>query len=299
MKRAVLSFVFALLAAAGANASEPEEPNVVPLDWGLATTLLGMGVDVPAIAEKPAFLDWVQDPAPPPSAPDLGLRLAPDMERLQAAEPDLILVSPQFASIRKRLESVAPVHSFATFTPDKTPLANARRITRELGDLLRKPEAAEKLIADTERAIATLRAKSAEQPNRCAFLVVNFVDAGHARVFGEGSLYGGVLEGAGLSNAWTGATNFWGFTTVPLAALLHQADAELIVVAPVPVEVNRMLDAEQGGASESLLGKIPSVRDGRFRVLRPIWSFGGLTEATTFAKTLSATALPSCSNDNS
>ncbi len=299
MRRIVLALALALSATMGAGAGETGKPRLIALDWGLATTLLGIGVEVSGVPEKPAFLDWVQEPAPAPSSPDLGLRLAPDMERLEEADPDFILISPQFASIEKRLESIAPVRSFAIFTPEKTPLANARSVTRALGDLAENPEGAEALIADTDSAIAALREKAEAQSKTCGFLVVNFVRGGTVRVFGEGSLYGGVLEEAGLANGWTGATNFWGFATVPVSELLHHPDDELIIVSPVPVEVRQMLEAGDGVLSTGLFGKIPALRKGRYTMMRPVWSFGGLTEARTFARELSATDLPDCSNDNS
>lgn len=280
----------ALAPAASGQADEP--PRVVALDWGLTTTLLGLGVELPALAERSSYRDWVEKPAPPAATPDLGLRLFPDMERLQAIDPDLILVTPQFASIEARLETVAPTRSLATFTPEKKPLANARRITRELGRLLQRERQAEELIARTETAIDGLRRAAA--PRRCALLVVNFVDAGHVRVFGEGSLYDGVLSEAGIENAWSGRTNFWGFGTLPVSELLHYPQAALVVVGPVPAKIRRIFEGEEAAG---LIGRLPAVRSGHYRLLRPIWSFGGLTEAATFAATLSKPEnVPDCSD---
>ncbi|MDC6625458.1 Fe(3+)-hydroxamate ABC transporter substrate-binding protein FhuD, partial [Leclercia adecarboxylata] len=45
-------------------------------------------------------------------------------------------------------------------------------------------------------------------------VLVSLMDERHARVFGQGSLEGLVLEQLGIDNAWEGAVNRWGFATI-------------------------------------------------------------------------------------
>ncbi|MEJ8474301.1 ABC transporter substrate-binding protein [Roseibium algae] len=281
-------------------ADTDQPPRVISLDWGLTSTLLALGAAVPAIAEKKSYADWVGDGQAPATAVDLGLRLAPDMERLRELQPDLILITPQFSSIEPRLNLVAKTRSFATFTPDRTPLANATEITRQLGQMLHLDHNAVQLIAQSTAALDALRETATPAQKACEFLMVNFVDDTHVRVFGNGSLYGDVLKAAGIRNAWTRPTNFWGYGTASLNALLRQPEAGLLIVGPVPLDVQRQLQPDRSlGASDTLLDRLPAVQAGRYRVLPAIWSFGGLPEATALAKALMAADLPECDHEKS
>lgn len=293
-----LACMLAMLAGPLAQAAEEPVPRVVSIDWGLSATLLALGDDLLAIAEKPSYLDWVGEPQPAAATPDLGLRLAPDMEVLQSVAPDLILITPQFASIEARLATIAPVRSFAIFTPDKQPLVHARTVTRELGTLLKRSTAAEQLIAKTSQAISALKAQKAGAPDTCPLLVVSFVGDGHVRIFGKGSLYDAVLEEAGIKSGWTGNTNYWGFTTVPLSTLLNFPNAGLVVIEPMPIEIRRTLEnQDDASAKGGILANLPAVRQNRYITLRPIWAFGGMVEATAFAESLEASTLPECRHD--
>ncbi|MGF0540448.1 ABC transporter substrate-binding protein [Agrobacterium sp. ES01] len=301
MIRRLLSTILCWLClniAFDAVAGAREPLRVVPLDWGLASTLFALGVDVPALAEKKGYADWVGQENLSDDIVDLGLRLAPDMERLRGIDPDLILISPQFSSIAPRLETVAKTKVFATFTPDKTPLDNSIRITRELGSLLNTGARAERLVGSTEKALEDLRQSRLNASATCAVLIVNFVDERHIRVFADGSLYGDVLKAGNIDNAWKRPTNYWGFSTAPASALLDYPDAMLIAVGPTPLPVARILDAADGShARNNLLDHLPSVAKGRLRMLPPIWSFGGLPEAKILAEALTAATLPDCPHE--
>ena len=273
-------------------------PRVVPLDWGLASTLFALGVDVPALAEKKGYSDWVGQDNLPDNIMDLGLRLAPDMERLRDVEPDFILVTPQFSSIVPRLETIAKTKVYSTFTADRTPLRHSFRIARELGTLMGAQERAEHLVAGTEDALAALRHSRQTAGTACPVVIVNFVDERHVRVFADGSLYDDVLKAGNIENAWGRPTNYWGFGTAPASALLDYPDAALLVVGPTPLSVQRILDTSGGrNDRDTLLDHLPAVQKGRLRMLPAIWSFGGLPEATRLARALTGANLPECPHE--
>ncbi|MBD8893643.1 ABC transporter substrate-binding protein [Roseibium litorale] len=284
--------------AIAGDAAARTPPRVVPLDWGLASTLFALGVKVPALAEKSGYADWVGPENLSDDVVDLGLRLAPDMERLRNADPDLILITPQFSSIVPRIETIAKTKVYATFTPEKTPLSNSIRIARELGELLNASDRAEQLVASTNEALADLRRSRETKPEACPVLVVNFVDERHVRVFADGSLYDDVLKAGNIENAWRRPTNYWGFGTAPASALLDYPDAALIVIGPTPPQVQRILDASGGTQTfDTLLHHLPAVEAGRLRIIPAIWSFGGLPEAARLAKALTSANLPECPHD--
>lgn len=257
------------------------EERVVALDWGLVSTLTAMDVALPALPERGDYARWVGPP--PEGAADLGLRMAPDLERLAQARPTVIAVTQQFAPIVPRLDTIAPTVSLVTYSTDRTPLVHARAVTRTLGAMTGHMRQAEALIADTDAAIAAIDPAGMT----CPVLVLSILDARMIRVFGAGSLYDDVLKGAGLENAWQGPTNVWGFTQIPASALLRLRHAAPVVIAPVPATF-------RDGFSGGVMAQVPAFRTGTVRTLPPIWPFGGLPEARAFARGLSLPQLPEC-----
>ncbi|TFH85518.1 iron-siderophore ABC transporter substrate-binding protein [Billgrantia azerbaijanica] len=265
-----------------------EPARVVTLDWTLAETLVALGAEPAAVAQADAYHVWVGEPALPASVADLGLRTQPNLERLASLAPERILISPMFANLGPRLSRIAPVENLALYSPDTDTWQEMRTLTRRIAALVEHPAAAERLIADTEAALARQRRRLPPSPE--PLLIVQFMDDRHVRVFGENGLYQAVLDRLGIDNAWSGRTNAWGFSLVGLEAL-SGIEARLVVVEPYPVGVEAAL------ADSGLWQSLPSVRDGSMITLPPVWSFGALPSARRFAETL-VTALTEHGDDH-
>ncbi len=284
MKRRAFLLGCLLFASLSVARAEPgATPRVAVLDWGLAETLLGLGVTPLAVAELENYQRWVAVPAMPAAVHDLGLRTEPNLELLAQLRPDMILITPQFEAARSKLERIAPVISLSIYRPDGDAYANAREVTRELGHLTATADRAEALIEAVDVQLAAMRVALADQSIEPLF-VASFMDDRHVRVFGPQSLFHAVLTRAGLSNAWTGSDNFWGFAQAGVEKLAEPPEAGLIVLRPLP------LNAERSLASSALWQNLPFVRAGRVYELPPTWQFGGLISASRFA-TLLAGAL--------
>ncbi|MBS9402149.1 ABC transporter substrate-binding protein [Halomonas sp. TRM85114] len=259
--------------------AEPETPAVVTLDWTQAETLVALGIDPLGVAQIDAYHDWVGEPRMPESTVDLGLRNQPNLELLASLSPDHILISPMFANLTPRLSRIAPVENLALYTPPGDTWGQIRELTRETGALVDRTDAAERLIETTESRLENLKGRL---PDASApLLLVQFMDARHVRVFGANGLYQAVLDRLGLTNAWTGTTNDWGFSLVGIERLAG-IEARLVVVEPYPVGVPAEL--QEGG----LWQHQASVRDATLITLPPVWSFGALPSARRFAEQLVA-----------
>ncbi|MFB4203057.1 Iron(3+)-hydroxamate-binding protein FhuD [wastewater metagenome] len=267
----LLAVIVALVPGRGRAAP----PAVATVDWTLAETLLGLGVTPLAVAQVDAYRAWVGKPRLPDSVADLGLRMQPNMERLARLAPDRILISRMFTSLTPRLERIAPVSEFALYTPDSDTWEQMLALTRRLGTLVDREAAAERLIRRTREVFADCRGRIAGRDVR-PLLMVQFMDARHVRVFGENGLYQVVLDRLGLRNAWSGPTNYWGFSLVGLEALAG-IDARIVVIEPFPAGVERTL------ADNGLWQSLPSVTRGDVVRLPPVWSFGALPSARRFA----------------
>ncbi|WP_242457964.1 ABC transporter substrate-binding protein [Halomonas sp. YLGW01] len=261
--------------------SSDHAPRLAILDWTLAETLVALGAAPTAVAQVDAYHAWVGEPALPPSVVNLGLRAQPNLERLARLAPDRILISPMFANLTPRLERIAPVSRFSFHSPQEPIWPQLLAMTRRLATLSGRNAAGEALIDTTRNRLARLRETLAEHPETAEepLLIVQFMDARHVRVFGDHGLYQAVLKRLGLTNAWQGATNAWGFSVVGLEALAA-IQARLVVVEPLPVGVAAALD------DSSLWQALPSVREHRVISLPPVWSAGALPSARRFAETL-------------
>lgn len=264
------------LALLFATATLAAQPRLATLDWTLAETLVALDHPPVAAAQVDAYQAWVREPTLPDSVSDLGLRTQPNLELLADIAPDRILISPMFANLAPRLERIAPVDTLSLYRPGRDTWSEMRELTQSVAALIDRPHAAEQLIHETERHLAALeqRLNSGTRP----LLMVQFMDARHVRVFGDHGLYQAVLERLGLSNAWNGNTNAWGFSLAPLEALIG-LDAQLVVVKPFPAGVRASL--EDSGLWQALLK-----RQGNPLILDPVWSFGALPSARRFADLL-------------
>ncbi|WP_425459607.1 ABC transporter substrate-binding protein [Halomonas nitroreducens] len=272
-----LRWLSGLLTGLLATSATAGPPRLATLDWTLAETLVALGTPPRAVAQVEAYHAWVGEPALPDTTTDLGLRSQPNLELLAGLMPERILISPMFANLTPRLQRIAPVESLPLYSPGRDTWSEMRQLTRSLGRLVERPEAATRLIEDTEARLDTLRQRLTETTP--PLLVVQFMDSRHVRVFGTGGLYQAVLDRLGLDNAWSGPTNAWGFSLVGIEALAG-IDARLAVVEPYPAGVHEAL--AEGGLWQHLV----ETSRGAPIVLPPVWSFGALPSATRFAELL-------------
>lgn len=264
------------LAVRGGFATAATFRRIAVVDWTIAETMLAMNVVPMAMAEIPAYCQWVGDPLPPPGVQDLGLRVEPNLELLAQLKPELILSSPQFQAASRQLEAIAPVRFLGVFSEDRRPYDNARRMAAILGEWCDCPRAAEGLLAFAERRLLELRARLSAFSGR-TLCIVQFVDDRHLRVFDKRSLYSDVLERLSLRNAWPGDGSTWGFEQAGLEQLLQAPEAMLVVVSPVPPDTLRRLP------KSALWQSLPAVGRNRVLWLPASWSFGGVPAALRFA----------------
>lgn len=249
------------------------------VDWTIAETLMAIDAPISSVAQQDAYHDWVGEPRIPESVSDMGLRTQPNLELLAQIPPEQTLISPMFAGLTPRLERIAPVTSFAIYSPGTDTWEEMQTLTRQLGELTERQTQAEALIEKTTALMGRLRRF---QPDTAPLLMVQFMDARHVRVFGDNSLYNAVLEQLDIPNAWDQPTNAWGFALAGVEALARYPEAMLVIIDPLPAGVEEQL------AKSGLWQHLPSVKNNRLLRLPPVWSFGALPSAQRFAKELTA-----------
>ena len=274
-----------LLAGLGALTCHPvtafaQAPlRIASLDYALTETLLVLGH--PPIAQTAAgdWVKWVVEPPLPDGVADLGSSLEVNFERLALLTPDLILTTDYVARQEAALSRIAPVQRMTLYAEGAEPLERASAITLDLGRRLGRDDAARTYLRQVDALFTTCRARLASA-RPTPVILVNFMDARHVRVYGGTGLYQAVLDRIGLTNAFRGATNYWGFATVGIEELATDADVRLIAFEPLPPDTMPTL------AESPLWRGLPFVKAGAVSVLPPVLMFGALPSAARFADLL-------------
>ncbi|GBD47898.1 ABC transporter substrate-binding protein [Methylopila sp. Yamaguchi] len=253
--------------------------RVAAIDWAMLETALALGVTPVAATELKLFRRAAVEPAVPAAVADLGLRGEINAEMLLYARPDLILSSPWYEKYRAQLERVAPVESVSIYESGRSPYAAAEAASRAVGARLSRAAEAEALVARADADLAVARSRLVSFATR-PFLVANFGDARHFRVFGADSMFVDVLARLGLRSAWAGGSAYGAVASVGLEALAAMPEAWIVIVGPTPPGVRASLDGS------AFWRAMPQVAGGRVVDLGPVNPFGALPAALRFARLL-------------
>ncbi|MDQ1199361.1 ABC-type Fe3+-hydroxamate transport system substrate-binding protein [Rhizobium sp. SORGH_AS 787] len=258
-----------------ANA-DASAPKIAALDWAWAETLLALNVSPSAATETALYRERVITPELPSSVIDLGLRSWPNIELLKSLRPDLIITQTGYGVQATSLEAIAPTLSLPLFTPQRHPLQLAEAGMRTIATRVSQDRTADEYIAGFNQKLSDVRQRLRSYDG-LPLLIVKFADERILDIYGAGSLFHDVIGRLGLSNAWTGSSNSWGFSTAGLDAIAMNAQARLVILEPGPPAA--LVDSD-------LWRAIPAVRANRVLSIPPTWVFGGLPSAMRFATIL-------------
>ncbi|OAE49454.1 iron-siderophore ABC transporter substrate-binding protein [Agrobacterium tumefaciens] len=259
-------------------------PRIAAIDWAMLETSVALGVMPVAATELIQFRAGAVEPTLPRSVADLGLRGAPNFELLQLSRPDLILISPFYTRYTSRLETIAPVFSLPFYVRGEPPFGKALAAVTALGQRLDRTEEAKRVLAETEAALQTMRARLAAFSGRPTY-VINIGDARHFRAFGSDSMFGDILGRLGLANAWVNRSQFTFAAPVPIENLAASPEARIVIVSDIPVEARESL------RNSAIWRALPAVRDGRVVELANVAPYGGITAGMRFARLLTEAML--------
>ncbi|WP_167591592.1 iron-siderophore ABC transporter substrate-binding protein [Jiella endophytica] len=275
-----LSAIALAIAPTLALAEEPASPpeRIVAMEWAELETLLALGVTPVGAAGASGYRDWVGEPALPESVAEIGTRQEPNLEELARLKPDLVLSHAHLRPLKGNLNAIAPVEE-VTFNGTGSDTWEAVLAgTRRIGELTGKTQGADALISSADAAFekdASRLADAGLQGRHVYF--VRIIGANALRVHGSNAIADTVLSRLGLTNAWKGDVNEWGFAMVEPSALAEDPEATILVAGPVS-------DAEMAAVFDTPLGKaLPASRAGAVRRLPVTWTFGGVPSAIHMA----------------
>ncbi|OOF33741.1 iron-siderophore ABC transporter substrate-binding protein [Salinivibrio costicola] len=255
------------------------------LDWNLLEQVMELGVTPVAITDADAYRDWVVKPAIPATAQNVGTRGEPNLEKIAALKPDIILISATQRDLKSRLEQIAPVLLYTNFTKDDDQAVVAIEQFRQLAQLFDKQALAEQKLTRMQQRFSQLSAKlkahfGGSLPQT---LVMRFADTKSTFIYTEDSMIDYVLRQLGMKQAMVEPAAQWGIVHKPITDLRVIHQGYVLYIEPFN---------EEKKLKKSVLWKaLPFVRTHRVNSVDSVWSYGGAMSLQYAAEAITASLL--------
>ncbi|MFI1992884.1 ABC transporter substrate-binding protein [Actinoplanes sp. NPDC020271] len=207
--------------------------RVAVLEWQQTEDVLTLCLNPVAVADAKGYSTYVKAETLPATAVDTGERGEPDLDKLYAANPDLIIVEAFKADdeiIGKLEKRGVPV--LATVGADATgQIANMKKVFSMIARATGRTERADLVLKQFDEHLTEAKTKvAAANVTAEDFLFFDgWIEGGNVviRPYGQGALFTELGEQLGMTAAWTDAINkTYGSGGVDPAYGLAQTDIE-------------------------------------------------------------------------
>ncbi|MDQ7727775.1 ABC transporter substrate-binding protein [Halomonas sp. SpR8] len=280
-----LIFLLGLYFITSPTQASESPSSIAVFDWTIAEALLSLDPPPVLMGNVQDFHTWTGNDYVDADIINIGTRSFPNMELLSSIDPQYILLAPRQTRMAATLANIAPshiIHSFPFVNNSGDELwENFDAFILEIGELSGRRASAEQLITNTKSNLASLKDELDPPP---PLLVVQLMTEQYVRVYGENSMFQGVLDRLGLQNAWTRDTDIWGRSLVSVRELFNDnlEDARLVIIeSPLPVGIEHNIEMSD------MWRYLPSVQRGDYVVLPSTFWIGGVhPSALRFAEAL-------------
>lgn len=257
------------------------EPRVVALNWEAAEHLLKLDITPIAVADADQYRSQVARPPLPAQVPSAGSRRAPDLERLAALKPDLILIGEALEGQRDKLARIAPVTAYGSLSQEHDSYLVARDDYLALAQRFGREDHA-------LRELAAMQVQIDEQHRRLVehfrghppkVVVIRFVSADRVRVDGGGSMVDPALQQLHLQPAYPPPHD----AVVPVQALANLEEGVVVYVEPFTGQAQLFASAQWRA--------MPFVRADRLAVMPDTWASGGVFSIQYLAEAITRALL--------
>lgn len=180
----------------GSTTVKQNPENVVVLHFGALDTYHDLGLQSYikgiAVSGKPAYLSSFSSEG----MVDVGTIKEPNIEKVNAAEPDLIIMGTRMEAAYEELSKVAPTINFDA--DDDNYWESFKNNQRIIGQLYDTEEQVEKELEDIENRIAAIKEKTSESEDKALIILTN---EGRMSAYGKGSRFGIIHDVFGVQAA--------------------------------------------------------------------------------------------------
>ncbi|MGF1694336.1 iron-siderophore ABC transporter substrate-binding protein [Vibrio lamellibrachiae] len=264
--------------------------RVAALNWDIAEQVIELGVTPIAMPDIAGYQEWVVKPAIDASVEDIGTRVEPNFERLAQLKPDVIIIASPQLDLLDRLELIAPVLYYQTYSADhdnaQASIDNSRLLSKALG----KQQVAEGKLLEMDARFTQMTTQLSDafpegKPKVSAF---RFASTTAVYLYGENSTTQYVLQRLGFEPAIEKPSTQWGVTQVRVNDLKHVNDGVALYFKPFDQEpqLNRSV----------LWQAMPFVRANRLNSIEPVWNYGGAMSLLYTAEAITDSLLDIAAN---
>ncbi len=246
--------------------SVPTRPAV--LDWNLFEQVVELGVTPIAGTDMDSYQDWVVKPGIPESTEFVGTRSEPNLEKIAALQPDVILITKSQQDLMPRLQQIAPVLLYTNFRAEDDSAQVAIEQFQQLSHVFAKESVAKQKLADLEHRFDELKSQLHEKfgPTLPKTLVMRFANTTSTFIYTDKSMVDYVVKRLGLTSAMPLPASKWGIVQKPISDLKN-VDGYVLYILP--------FNEEQKLQKSVLWRAMPFVRLHKVNSVASVWSYGG------------------------
>ncbi len=259
--------------------------RVVVLNWDLLEQVLELGITPVGAPNLPSYADWVVQPVVPAGVEDIGTRAEPNLDKIAALKPDVIIAASPQKDLIPTLERIAPVVYLPNFEQLDQSAQVAINQFKTLATLLGKEETAEQKLTAMNERFQQLNRKlhGAFGDELPSVVAMRFASTTSVFLYGENSTTQYVVNQLGLKTALPQPAAHWGIVQKRLNELQSVKDGYVLYILPFP---------EQAKLNKSMLWRaMPFVRSGKVNSVRTVWSYGGAMSLLYTAEALADSLL--------
>lgn len=278
---------------AGSNGDvdlEAPAERIVALEWTYVEDLLALGVQPVGVADREGYETWVDvEPELDDDVADVGTRQEPSLESIAALDPDLIIGAEfRHEPIIDQLEAIAPTVLFDPYPAPDGDLTQFTEMTETfttIATAANRTDEAEQVLSDVEATFDDITAEldEADLAGQGIAMAQGFTseEAPTIRMFTENAMAVEIVTRLGLTNAWPGEPEPYGFNTVD-AETLTRIDDDAFFLYVAQDDDNIFTGAL---ADNPVWQDLDFVQADRVRALGPdTWLFGGPLSAEVLAR---------------
>jgi iron complex transport system substrate-binding protein len=274
--------------------------RIVALEWVYVEDLLALGIQPVGVADIAGYNEFVQiEPQLADTVKDVGTRQEPSLEAIAQLEPDLIIgVKLRHEAIVDTLSAIAPTLLFDPYPAPETGISQLDEMKQtffkiaEVVNAQAKGEAVlQEMQAKFDAAAQQLQGKQLAQS---PFILGQFLGgAPQIRLFNDNAMAVQILQQLGLTNAWQGAVDPFGFNTVWIESLPPVEDANLFYIAEENNPYYQQLKQNQ------IWKNLEFVKENRlYSIGSDTWIFGGPLSAEVFVDKVVQALTPNQANSS-
>ncbi len=266
----------------GKHKFESPPKRIVVTDWTLLEQLVELGIKPVGAPELKLYQHYVVQPGLPDGIEDIGLRRAPNIEKIRALKPDVIIVGTDQKKLARPFSRISRVMFYKSFS-DKYRTNGKKSRTRflQIADLFQKREYAERKLKVRDAALEKIKQDIALHfnGNLPAITVVRFSSDRKVLVYGENSMVMHTMNWLGLAPAVPSSRSKWGEREITIDKLNEINEGVLLYVEPV--DTKRVLTSK-------VWLQLPLVVDEQVSAMSPAWSYGGAMSVFYTARAIQA-----------